>query len=292
MLKLPSIVIVFVFLTNLLLGQEFKFKNDTTKALPVQETNPETKTISKTEEVKQVNTDTNATAGSVLVIPFQTNQYFVNNDAFICKGSNMKSGELNMHIRRSLAAKMVGEVAGVDRTSSIDDKRDLEGLSDAERIYKITQYVAENKPLVAWYQEKPVKNSSNLWGFGKESTANAPKYLNPKNPKGSKHLYYRAQFMKPEIVAKLSKQYGVKTYLFLNHFEMTTHFKDCTDLQNQVSQRDIYVHYTILDANGKFKDGGVVCTSFHSNTNDIKEILKNTLPSISSMIINQVKGFL
>jgi hypothetical protein len=230
----------------------------------------------------------------VLVIPFQPSMYFVTNDAFICKASNMKPSQLNLHIRSSLADKMSGAVSEDYKSGRVNDNSEGSGaISDVESIYKMTKYTVENKPLVSYYKTPEEKNSKNLWGMkGEEGKKHVPDFLKPKKVSMNSHKYYKATMENKEQVAYLVKKYNVSSFLFIDHFEMETHFKDCTALQDQVSKRDIYVHFTVLDEEGKYKDGGVVAMSFVSNSNDIKDILKNSLPSISKMIMTQVKSVL
>jgi hypothetical protein len=235
----------------------------------------------------QNNEPVKASSASVLVVPFQPSMYYTNNDQYICKASNLTPGELNLTIRSSVAASMLGNLSEKYNSNAISEKKGNKAGSDVEMLYSITRYLVEEKPLSAFYKKTSDKNKSNL--FAAKHTENEPEYLNPAKPNLKKHKYYKAQITDTTKLALISANYKVNYILFIDNFEMETHFKDCIEMQKNISKRDLYVHYTLLSPKGKFLDGGVVCMTYESNSNDVKEIMKNTLPPISSMIMTEVK---
>lgn len=236
--------------------------------------------------------ETNTEENKILVIPYHPSMYFCNNDQFICRASNTTPGELNKMIRNSLAHTMQGDLAEHFYVNNISEKENEDGMSDVEKLYSITKYREESKPLVAYYRNKQEPDAKNLWGLKPEKKdKNAQVFItNPEDPNlKKKHRYFRVEFTNDSVISRFSQNYGVKYFLFIDHFEMETHYKDCVAQGEQTSKRDLYVHYTLLDASRNFIDGGVVCSTYESNTNEIKEILKNNLGVISSMIISQIK---
>ena len=152
----------------------------------------------------------------------------------------------------------------------------------------ITRYTQEDKPLVA--HATNVENNklkSLVGGLGGRKKSND--YVSDKNDKKIKHRYFKAQFLNDSMTSLVSQKYGEDYYLFINHFEMETRYKDCHDMANNAFQRDMYVHYTLIDANNKFVDGGVVMVTFQSSDKQIDDILPKNLDILASLITKQIK---
>ena len=92
----------------------------------------------------------------------------------------------------------------------------------------------------------------------------------------------------PELLTKLSEKYGTDLFVFLNQFEMKTHYDDCLDLALKIYKRELKVHYSIFDATGKQLYGDVAVVYFPSNSNDIIEIMSRNFPKISDYIAKTV----
>ncbi|MGZ5303476.1 MAG: hypothetical protein ACXWDO_05150, partial [Bacteroidia bacterium] len=81
-----------------------------------------------------------------------------------------------------------------------------------------------------------------------------------------------------------------KYAVFLSQFEMNTRFKNCMDLQHNVFQRDFYLHYTLLDSAGNYMDGGVVGSTFQSQTNDINVIMNKNMGMMTTLIAQRIRN--
>ena len=226
------------------------------------------------------------TDNGVLVIPFNPSMYFCAGDQFICQASNITPAELNKTIRAGVASSMMDKLYGSFPANAISEKSDVPNKkSDVEELYSIAQYSLEDKPMLAYYN----KNSSSYPTKSIFKHKDEPEYLNPAKPNLKKHRYYKAHFSDTSRLGTVLRHYKVNYVLFIDHFEMETRFKDCVDMHNNVSARDLYVHYTLLNAKGEFKDGGVVCMTYQSTSNNAQELMKNTLPSLSAMILQEIK---
>ncbi len=229
-----------------------------------------------------------ASKGGILVIPFSTSMYFNDNDQFICQASNMTPGELVKHIRMGVAGSMLDKLYGNYPSDTVSEISTSKKKSDVDVLYSIANYSLEEKPLLAYYRKSTETANKNF--FTKiGSRKNEPEYLNPAKPNLKKHRYFKVSFRDTATYQKVVSSYEVNYVLFIDHFEMETHFKDCVEMHGNISTRDMYVHYTLLDAKGKFKDGGVVCITYQSSTNNAQEIMKGTLPDLSGMILQEIK---
>ncbi|MCX6352935.1 MAG: hypothetical protein NTX03_13925 [Bacteroidetes bacterium] len=240
------------------------------------------------DDKKEVTTKP-ATEGNIVVLPFQPSMYFNAGDNFICQANNITPGELNKMIRTGIANNMVGDLSLSYNAKHLSDQvQENQKTSDLDLLYRYARYSLEKKPLIAFYKNDNDEDGiSNMFGLAKKE--NAPQYLNPAKPNLKSHNYFKARFANDTLITSFSKANNVSYYLFIDHFEMETHFKDCHDMQKNVSKRDLYVHYTLLNAENKFVDGGVVCYTYQSGSNNAKELIKNTMPVLSGMIMHEVK---
>lgn len=108
-------------------------------------------------------------------------------------------------------------------------------------------------------------------------------------PHRKNHPYMSAVVADSTTFAQIQGRHEGNYYLMINQFELYTRFKNCTDLRGGVFQRDIFIHYTLVDINGKELDGGVVGTTFQGNTNDLEVIQDKTLGELSGLIIDNVR---
>ncbi len=227
--------------------------------------------------------------GGILVIPFHPSMYFNSNDQFICQANNITPAELSSRIRAGVCGSMLDKLYGNYPSDTISSSGGSKIRSDVDRLYGIANYGLEEKPILAYYNKvmPGTKGEKSIFNFNNKK--NEPEYLNPAKPNLKKHRYYKVSFKDTATYRNIIGKYGVSYVLFIDHFEMETSFKDCVEMHNNVSKRDLYVHYTLLDDKGKFKDGGVVCLTYQSSSNNVQELLKGTLPDLAGMILQEIK---
>ena len=87
---------------------------------------------------------------------------------------------------------------------------------------------------------------------------------------------------------KLGEKYGADLFVFLNQFEIITHYDDCLDLASKIYSRQLKVHYSVYDVQGKELYGDVAAVDFPSNSNDINEIIQTNFPKIAESIVKTI----
>jgi hypothetical protein len=87
------------------------------------------------------------------------------------------------------------------------------------------------------------------------------------------------------FIPDLSRKYNTDYIIFLNEIDIKTHFEDCLNLALKIYRRDLKIHYSIFDRNGKQLYGDVAVSHFGTNTNDVKEICRENFPGIAKYIL-------
>ena len=82
----------------------------------------------------------------------------------------------------------------------------------------------------------------------------------------------------------LLTKYHADYLLSINQFEIKTNYKSCIDIANRIYRRELMIHYSLLDANGKVVQGNFVTTYFPSNSNRDTEIAERVFPEIANML--------
>lgn len=102
--------------------------------------------------------------------------------------------------------------------------------------------------------------------------------------------YINVSFYDQQLLPDLARKYTADYFIFLNELDIKTHFDDCLDLALKIYQRELKVHYSVFDRNGKQVFGDAATVKFPSNSNFTDEIINKNFPLISDQIISSVKA--
>lgn len=229
--------------------------------------------------------------GFVLVMPFPPEMYEASGDQYICVKSKLNPGQLSDLFRRSLTSTLMYDMNDlynvVEPFDNLKDKN-----SDISVLYQIMKYNIGHKKLKAYYKAYPHFTLWQMLGplykrWGSDCVNNVRQ-----KPNRATHKYVRATVMKDKdsIYTSILSRYDALYTLIITDFEMHTRFKNCLDLQDNVYQRDIFIHYTLLDINGEYVDGGVVGTTYQSPSNDAKKIIENNISVLTGLILTNIRN--
>lgn len=107
----------------------------------------------------------------------------------------------------------------------------------------------------------------------------ASQYLNSKN-----NEYMNAVVHKKEVLQKLYENFGTDFFVFLTQFEITTNYKACLDIANQIYQREVRLHFSVYDKTGKQIAGNYAVSLIPTSTNHMDDIISNCFPQIAEGI--------
>jgi len=227
----------------------------------------------------------------IMVIPFSPQMIDANGDQFICAKSDINPGQFSDMVRTSFTLALMENLN--EYYDVIEPKDNLaDQNSDISVLYQIIKYKTIHKKLKSYVKGYP---HFSLW------QKLGPAYLRwgsdcvndqKQKPERTHHKFDKAEIIKGKdsIYSSIMNFHDASYTLMITDFEMTTRFKTCLDLQNNVFQRDFYVHYTLMNYDGKYLTGGVVGTTYQSSTNDIKKIIDHNFSLLSGLIVANIRN--
>jgi hypothetical protein len=226
----------------------------------------------------------------ILVIPFAPQMYACNGDHFICKSSNITPGELSDVLRRSITATMVGNLSNYYNCKEPSKGKPGDKSSDLDDIYAITRFHRERQKLKGYYKGYPHFSLWQMLGprymrWGSDCVNN-----HSEKPNSKRRFYEKAVVQNDSVFHNICTRLDASYALFITQLDINTRFKNCSDLQENIYQRDIFIHFSLLDNTGKYIDGGVVGTTFQSSTNDVGVIIDKNLGKLTGMIVETVRN--
>jgi hypothetical protein len=95
--------------------------------------------------------------------------------------------------------------------------------------------------------------------------------------------FTNTKFTSTELIPFLTKKYQSEYFVFINELDMRT-VDDSYDLASDTYQREVTVHYTIVDDMSKLITAGAATYRFSSKLNDPKKIANQTFSPIAAYI--------
>ena len=208
---------------------------------------------------------------TVLVIPYQRAMHLSDADMDIAQGSEMDLAMMRETFRNGLLKSLnrtfaeVNDVAGVSNDFVIQSDGDESLLYHSLSFGSDTVYPKKHPSKFAVKDSLPP--SVNAGKAKKESN-----YIN---------VGIYDQLLLPDLARKYDNDY----FLFINELDIVTHADDCLNRALKIYRRDLKVHYTIFDRQGRQIYGDVAVSHFPSNSNDVNEIMDNNFPAIANYIL-------
>lgn len=108
----------------------------------------------------------------------------------------------------------------------------------------------------------------------------APQYIAVKGDA----QYMNTVLSKPGILNDFFSQYGTDLFVFVNQFEIKTNYSSCLDIANKIYKREILLHFSVFDKNGKQLAGTYITSYFPSDSNNAFDIMKNCFPELAKFV--------
>ncbi|HEX8515208.1 MAG TPA: hypothetical protein VF868_03340 [Bacteroidia bacterium] len=163
-------------------------------------------------------------------------------------------------------------------------------------------------PIVSFYIDS-AKTSKDLEYIYKSTTIgfdivgkpSAPTALNKKEQTikngqlvveaSSDKKFTTAKLSNNELLPFLTKKYKSEYFVFVNELDIKT-VPDSYDIASDTYQREVTVHYTIVDQFSKLVSAGAASSRFSSKINEPKRIVSITFPPIASLIASKLEAVL
>lgn len=217
------------------------------------------------------NSETAQTPPRVLIIPYNPAMHLSESDIDIANGSDLDLGALRKKFRDELLRGLRTALVSDREVSILEDDH----VGQQEDVQQVVYHATYYKQDTIWSITKPGKDSL----LKKLVSFTAKKKQRP-----IEKTYMNVGFHDQRLIGELDEKYGADFYVFLNEFEIKRNVKDCMDLAMQIHDREIRVHYSVFDKNGKQVHGDAAVVHFWSDTNDVDEIIRANFPKLVDYI--------
>jgi hypothetical protein len=222
----------------------------------------------------------------VMIIPYEPRMYFSEVDRNIAKKNELNYTQINGRFRDIILASIMSEIDETYRNPvTLWNTTNEERLKDLDYVYQHISYSYEVFDTTAILKKNRDKSQSKKY-------APAKKIVNGQlvAPTDNSVKYMNAVFKNKEVLSYLTKKYETDLYVFINELDIKNDLSDLYSISNDNYKREIKIHYTIMDGNGNHIYGGLAGHTFHSEQNDMYEIVRLCFPSISSQLASNLPG--
>jgi hypothetical protein len=209
-------------------------------------------------------------SGKIMVVPFEPQMYMGDIGERIYIESKWNFKQLSEYFRHQLDNQLKLKLQSI--SSPV-----VSFYSDSARTCKDLEYIYKSTSLTFDPVDKPVA-----------PTAVAKKENNIKNGQlaveiSSDKKFTNTKFTTNELIPFLTKKYKSEYFVFINELDIKT-VLESYDLATDSYQREVTVHYTIVDDMSKLIHAGATTYRFSSKTNDPKKIAAQTFSPIAAYI--------
>ncbi|MCW3083162.1 MAG: peptidoglycan-binding protein [Bacteroidetes bacterium] len=209
-------------------------------------------------------------SGNVMVVPFEPKLYMSEIDQKINQQTKWSFDQMREFFRHQLDSQLKLKLQGVDSpvltfyTDSVKTSKDL------EFVYKSTtvSFDMVDRPTAPTVENKKQSGIKN--GQIAVEQSSDKKFTNVK-------------LNNKELIPFLNKKYNTHYFVFVNELDIKT-VEGSYDLSSDSFQREVTVHYTIIDENSKLISAGAATARFSSKINDPKKIVSLTFSPIAAYI--------
>ncbi len=214
----------------------------------------------------------------ILIIPFQPEYYLSDSEQDIMQQTHKTPDEYRAYFRRVLDLKIEATLSTIVPCISLMQDTSKSVRNDMENYYSKAALKYEFP--IASKQNKSIKIKSEVASKELENQHSAPQYASIKGDT----KFMNSTVPDTAFYKSLLTKYHADYLLSINQFEIKTNYKSCIDIANRIYRRELMIHYSLLDDNGKVVQGNFVTTYFPSNSNRDTEIAERVFPEIANLL--------
>lgn len=207
--------------------------------------------------------------GKICLVPFEPKLYMSEIDQKINQQTKWEWETIRENFRHQLDIQLKLKLQST--LSVVSFYADSAKMSkDLEYTYKSTSlsYDLVSKPSDAKTPSKTTSGISN--GQITVEQNSDKKFMNTK-------------LTNTEVLSYLNKKYASEYFIFINELDIKNDM-DSYDIATDTYQREVIVHYSILDKNGKTINAGIATSRFSSKENTPKKIVAQCFAPIATYI--------
>lgn len=210
-------------------------------------------------------------SGKIMVVPFEPKLYMSEFDQKFNAESKWNFNQIREYFRHQLSNYIKQKFQTVSSpvvcfyTDSIKTAKDLDYIYKStavsfDLIDKPTSPTTNNK------KESGIKNGQIV-----VEISNDKKFTNIKT-------------QNPDLIPYLSKKYKSEYFVFINELDFNT-VPGSYNPTTETYEREVVVHYTIIDKNSKLIIAGAATSKFTSKENNPKKVAALVFPPIAAYIV-------
>ena len=228
--------------------------------------------------------------GQILLVPWENKMYISDINKEVSKRTNLSIDEIKRLFREGFCQIFAQNAAEnwdvIDLVTSGEEGH----LRDLERIHRSISYRYENVPPT----EEPAKAKRLLMKLkpktseGQEANGGEIKNGEIYTYYDEKERYMNTQINNPELMSYLADQYEFEYIVFLNELDIRV-LRDHNQERGQTWDRQVKVHYTVCDIEGKSVCSSAAYGIYKGEMKDIYEIIRKNFPNPCKVICNDLK---
>jgi len=231
---------------------------------------------------------------SVLVVPFESKMYLSDIDRDLAFKNGLNFQDIKAKFRAALDREIFIALKAYFNPLSFYAIEPQESRKELAYIYNSIGYKYEIVP-----EEVVVKKESTgkklLEKFKKKDKEE--EYIEAKIHNGeivskvdNREKYMKTKLANENLLPNLNKKYKASHYVFINQLDIKRGADSRYLGTEEGYKREIKVHFTIFDMEGKEVSSGAIKSRFPSGQNDIDKIIKVQFPLIAQRIVSTLLG--
>ena len=230
--------------------------------------------------------------GSLVIIPFENRMYLSDADAPIGRETGLKPGELQIKFRNSLVETLEMEMQKDWDLIQFYDPTRLNENESLEYIHHSLRYQFDpvsDKVLLAndtTLDKKDLKKK-NKSKKQEEGIVNGQVVSRVDDTERFMNMYIQNDSLMAFLDSNLKSDY----YLFINEFDIRYHVSDPSKIASGGLTYRLKSHFTCIDDKGKVLVAGVTTSDVNAGTQNIYEIIVQSIPELSGKMAKMVRSF-
>jgi len=223
--------------------------------------------------------------GNILLLPYRPDFYLSDAERDISRQSGRDPDEFRTYFRTTLDEYLEKELDAGGNCKSL-----LKDTSAAGRntigdfyYYAALTYQEPMGPAPTGREEKKGSKRKD------KSTTDIHTAPHSYSTRGDTR-YMQAAVKDTTLLRRMAVQYKADHILSINQLEIKTNYNTCIDIANKIYRREVIVHYSIFDKQGREVAGNYAFSFFPSDSNKDTEIVERCFPEISAAIASQFKA--
>lgn len=209
--------------------------------------------------------------GKVMVIPFEPLMYMSEIDKKVNELTNWNFDQIREKFRRELDVQLSLKLKAKTQTISF--------YMDSVKMAKDLDYIYKSRTL-SYDLVNP--NQTTASSKTQKTITNGQLTVEMNND----NKFMNVKILNPLLLTQLNKKYGSIYFIFINELDIKNDMTSY-DIVTDTYQREVKVHYTIMDNTKKIISAGAAVSKFASTENNPKKIVEKSFVPIADYIVNQ-----